>query len=75
MRRNVNGNIFFDVSPNLGSSSFSYKTAKAADINIFAGGEGVFTSLNIVSSVTRTSTLGMPVFSDIWLTRSAFSHY
>jgi hypothetical protein len=26
----------------------------------------------MVSNVTRTSTLGIPVFSDIWLTRSAF---
>src|SRR5689334_20645659 len=31
-----------------------------------------FTSLNMVSSVTSTSTFGIPVFSDIWLTRSAF---
>jgi hypothetical protein len=26
----------------------------------------------MVSSVTSTSTFGIPVFSDIWLTRSAF---
>ena len=34
---NMDCNVLFDVSTDLGSSFFSYKTAKAADINILTG--------------------------------------
>ena len=72
MFRNMNSNILFNISAYFSSSFFSYKAAEATDINIFAFCKSSFTSLNMVSSVTKTSTLGIPVFSEIWLTRSAF---
>jgi len=35
-------NILFDITTDLGCSFFGNKAAKAADIDIFASGKGVF---------------------------------
>ena len=53
----MHGNIFLDVSANFGSSFLGNETSKSTDVNVFSLANVSFTSLNMVSSVTSTSTL------------------
>ncbi len=61
----MNSCIAFDVAANFCSPFFGDKTTKPPYIDILS-------SLNMVSSVTNTSTLGILVFSAILLIKSAF---